>query len=92
LFSFGDAINSVTWALVGDFFGRQHFASIRGWIGMIQSLASMPAAVCTGWIYDRTQSYTYALLPFIVIYVLAALVLCQASPPKTPKVVGDLRR
>jgi MFS family permease len=91
LFSFGDAINSVTWALVGDFFGRQHFAGIRGWIGMIQSFASMPAAVYTGWIYDRTQSYTYALLPFIVIYVLAALVLYQASPPKTPKKAGDLR-
>ena len=27
LFSFGDGINSVTWALVGDFFGRQHFAT-----------------------------------------------------------------
>ena len=90
LFSFGDAINSVTWALVGDFFGRQHFASIRGWIGMIQSLAAMPAAVCTGWIYDQTQSYTYALLPFVVIYVLAALVLCQASPPKAPPKAGDL--
>jgi nitrate/nitrite transporter NarK len=76
--------------LVGDFFGRQHFASIRGWIGMIQSFASMPAAVYTGWIYDRTQSYTYALLPLAVIYVLAALVLCQASPPKAPPKVGDL--
>jgi sugar phosphate permease len=91
LFSFGDAINSVTWALVGDFFGRQHFGSIRGWIGMIQSLAAMPAAVCTGWIYDQTQSYTYALVPFIVVYGLAALVLWQASPPKMPKKAGDLR-
>ena len=71
LFSFGDGINSVTWALVGDFFGRKHFATIRGWIGMIQSFASMPAAVFTGWIYDQTQSYTYALIPFIVIYGLA---------------------
>jgi OFA family oxalate/formate antiporter-like MFS transporter len=92
LFSFGDAINSVTWALVGDFFGRQHFGSIRGWIGMIQSLAAMPAAVCTGWIYDQTQSYTYALVPFIVVYGLAALVLWQASPPKMPKKAGDFRR
>ena len=43
LFSFADGINSVTWALVGDFFGRKHFATIRGWIGMIQSFVSMPA-------------------------------------------------
>jgi MFS family permease len=81
LFSFGDGINSVTWALVGDFFGRKQFATIRGWIGMLQSLASMPAAVFTGWVYDQTQSYTAALIPFIVLYSLAALVLLRTSPP-----------
>jgi sugar phosphate permease len=92
LFSFGDAINSVTWALVGDFFGRKQFATIRGWIGMIQSLVSMPAAVFTGWVYDQTQSYASALILFIVVYGLAALVLCQASHPKTAKEAGNLHR
>lgn len=82
LSSFADAINSVTWALVGDLFGRRHFATIRGWMGMIQSLATMPAAVFTGWVYDQTQSYTYALLPFMALYGLAGLLLWQASPPK----------
>jgi MFS family permease len=85
LFSFGDAINSVTWALVGDFFGRKQFATIRGWIGMIQSLTAMPAAVFTGWIYDQTQSYTYALIPFVGIYGLAGLVLWRAPRPQRPQ-------
>jgi MFS family permease len=85
LFSFADGVNSVTWALVGDFFGREQFATIRGWIGMIQSLASMPAAVFTGWIYDQTQSYSSALIPFIALYGLAALVLWQASRPTRPR-------
>jgi MFS family permease len=84
LFSFADGVNSVTWALVGDFFGRNHFASIRGWIGMIQSLVAMPAAVFTGWIFDQTQSYAYALTPFIVIYALAGLALWQVPRPKRP--------
>ena len=44
------------WALVGDFFGRRSFATIRGWIAMLQSIASVPGAVFTGWIYDQTQS------------------------------------
>jgi MFS family permease len=81
LFSFGDGINSVTWALVGDFFGRTHFATIRGWIGMLQSVASMPAAVFTGWIYDQTQSYTYALIPFIASYAVAGLLLWRLPHP-----------
>ena len=84
LFSFGDGINSVTWALVGDCFGRTHFATIRGWISMFQSFASMPAAVFTGWIYDQTQSYTQALLAFIVCYGVAGLILCLVPSPKRP--------
>ena len=84
LFSFGDGVNSVTWALVGDCFGRAHFATIRGWIGMLQSLFSMPAAVFTGWIYDQTQSYTYALIPFIVSYCLAGLILWRLPQPDRP--------
>jgi MFS family permease len=85
LSSFADGVNSVTWALVGDFFGRNHFASIRGWMGMIQSLVAMPGAVFTGWVYDQTQSYTYAMIPFIVIYALAGLALWQAPRPRRPQ-------
>src|SRR5213594_4418497 len=84
LFSFGDGINSVTWALVGDCFGRTHFATIRGWISMFQSFASMPAAVFSGWIYDQTQSYTYALVVFIVCYGVAGLLLWLVPHPKRP--------
>jgi nitrate/nitrite transporter NarK len=84
LFSCGDGINSVTWALVGDFFGRTHFATIRGWIGTLQSVASMPAAVFTGWIYDQTQSYTYALIPFMISYCVAGLILWKLPHPERP--------
>ena len=84
LFSFGDGINSVTWALVGDCFGRAHFATIRGSIGMLQSAFSMPAAVFTGWIYDQTQSYTYALIPLTISYCLAGLILWWLPHPERP--------
>ena len=82
LFSFGDAVNSVTWALVGDCFGRQSFATIRGWIGMIQSFASMPAAVFMGWMYDQTQSYTYALIPLVASYAVSGLLLWWLPRPQ----------
>lgn len=84
LFSFGDGINSVTWALVGDLFGRTHFATIRGWMGMLQSAASMPAAVATGWIYDQTQSYMWALVAFIAAYAASGLLLWSMPQPAQP--------
>jgi len=84
LFSFGDGINSVTWALVGDCFGRENFATIRGWIGMVQSMVSMPAAVFMGWVYDQTQSYTYALIPLVVSYAVSGLILWRLRLPERP--------
>ena len=82
LFACGEGINSVTWALVGDFFGRRNFATIRGWIGMLQSIVSIPGAVFTGWIYDQTQSYTYALIPFAISYGAAGLVMWRLPHPE----------
>src|SRR5262249_39257625 len=84
LFAFRDAINSVTWGLVGACFGRSHFATTRGWMGMFQSAASMPAAVVTGWIYDQTQSYTSALVAFMIAYTAAGLILWRLPHPERP--------
>jgi hypothetical protein len=41
----------------------------------------MPAAVVTGFIYDRTQSYTYALIVFITCYVVAGLIVWGLPQP-----------
>jgi MFS family permease len=84
LFACGEGINSVTWALLGDCFGRTNFGTIRGWISMFQSIASMPAAVLTGWIYDQTQSYAYALIAFIICYGVAGLILWRLPQPTRP--------
>jgi MFS family permease len=92
LFSFGDGVNSVTWALVGDAFGRAHFGTIRGWISMFQSFASMPAAVYTGWVYDRTQSYTQALIAFVICYGVAACVIWLIPRPVRPAPRGVAAR
>jgi MFS-type transporter involved in bile tolerance (Atg22 family) len=49
---------------------------------MFQSFASMPAAVFTGWIYDQTQSYSYAVIAFIICYGVAGLLLWWLPQPE----------
>jgi hypothetical protein len=44
----------------------------------------MPAAVFTGWIYDQTQSYTYAMIPFVISYCVAGLILWKLPHPERP--------
>ena len=38
----------------------------------------------TGWVYDQTQSYTYALIRFVVCYGVAGLILCWLPAPEQP--------
>jgi nitrate/nitrite transporter NarK len=48
----------------------------------------MPAAVLTGWIYDQTQSYTHALIAFVICYGVAAVVLWLVPHPTRPARLG----
>lgn len=58
LFSVFEGLFPVTWATVGDFFGRRNFAKIRGTMSLLYSWGSVIGPVLAGAVYDRTQSYT----------------------------------
>ncbi len=79
-----DSTNSMAHALVGDLFGRKNFATIRGWIGLIQSLFAMGAPVFAGWIYDKFESYTLVIIPFIAAYLYAAVLFWAIPKPRPP--------
>ena len=61
LFSTLDAAFPVTWAISGDFFGRKHFATIRGNMTFFYMWGSALGPVIAGYLYDQTQSYTAVL-------------------------------
>jgi MFS family permease len=71
----------LTWATVGDFFGRNHFARVRGSMSFLYTWGSVLGPVMAGAIYDRTQSYMY--LPWIlgvVCWVTAILYILLVAP------------
>ena len=61
LFSTLDAAFPVTWAISGDFFGRKHFATIRGNMTFFYMWGSALGPVIAGYLYDQSQSYTAVL-------------------------------
>ena len=79
-----ESINSNANAMVGDFFGRKSFATVRGWIGLVASIIPIPAPVFTGWVYDQTQSYSLAIFPFVGAYLLSALLFWLTPKPRLP--------
>jgi cyanate permease len=80
-FALGETGNSPAWAVIGNFFGRTNYATIRGSTGFAQSVISLPAPVVAGWLYDTTQSYTIALIPVATAYLISFLLFWTLRRP-----------
>lgn len=68
-----DAAFPVTWAISGDFFGRKHFATIRGNMTFCYMWGSALGPVIAGYVYDQTQSYGSVLWGLVVTLSLSVL-------------------
>jgi len=81
-FSVTEGAAGLTWALIGDYFGRRAFATLRGGVNLAVSFGALAAPVIAGRVYDMTQSYERALLPFAGLYVAAAVVFMILPEPE----------
>ena len=84
LLAASETANPLAWAIMGDFFGRRSYATLRGWQHLPDQLMSMSTPVWMGLIFDHTGSYFIALIPLVVIYTLAAIFYLVIPRPKTP--------
>jgi hypothetical protein len=82
LLAVSESASPLGWAIMGDFFGRKNFATLRGWQHLPDQLMSMSTPVWMGLIFDRTGSYLWALIPLIVIHSLSALCFWTLPAPK----------
>jgi MFS family permease len=64
----------INWAQIGDYFGRQSYAALRGVMGVSYGLAAFISPIFAGWTFDRTGSYAIVFLSFSAI-LLAAVFL-----------------
>ena len=84
-FAFIMATAPLNWALIGDFFGRGSYATIRGIMGVGYGLATFLSPIYAGWIFDRTESYNIVLVTFSIILTFTAFCFIVLSPPaRTP--------
>lgn len=82
LFSVFEGLFPVTWATVGDFFGRKNFAKIRGSMSFLYTWGSVLGPVLAGAVYDRTQSYELLFGMLLSISWLTALLYFILFQPK----------
>ena len=81
LWSIGYGAGTLNWALIGDYFGRRHFATVRGMMGLFFSLGGIGGPLFAGWVYDTTGTYSLAVAVFAIANVLSAILYWIAHPP-----------
>ena len=85
----GDTAGIITWATLGDFYGRRRFATLRGIITFSHSWALIVSPTFVGWWADHTGcgssdpvtegGCSYSLPLWIGIIVLGLAALCYSS-------------
>ena len=83
-FGCAQASNSITWVLVGQFFGRRDFGKLVGGITMVQTLLSTSAPIAAGVVFDSTEAYTIAFFGVGIIYLASGLLFWNLKAPVKP--------
>ena len=61
----GDGAGIIVWAALGEYYGREKFASLRGIITFSHSWVMIAMPVFAGWVYDHYGTFDPALIPAI---------------------------
>jgi MFS family permease len=81
LFTVVESTFPVNWSAVGDFFGRRHFAKIRGTMSFVQTWGAVAGPVIAGATYDSTHSYAHLLWGLIGVLLVTALLYALVVNP-----------
>jgi MFS family permease len=61
------------WAVVGDLFGRKHYAKIRGYMTLFYTWGGVLGPVIAGAIFDHWKTYEPLFWSLVVLYIVAGL-------------------
>jgi len=81
LFVFLESVFPITWATVGDIFGRSNFAKIRGTMSFFYMWGGVIGPVLAGRIYDQSQSYNFMLWLLVAVLIVSALLYTLLDKP-----------
>ena len=79
-----EGITPVNWGIIGDYFGRHHYATLRGIINMSYSWALLSVPFAAGWWFDQYTSYTVPIIVSLGASVASAVVYALLRQPKLP--------
>ncbi len=85
-----EGITPVNWGVIGNYFGRNHYATLRGIINMSYSWALLLVPFATGWWFDQYISYTWPLVISLGAAAISAVIYGLMRQPKLPSRLDTL--
>ena len=79
-----EGITPVNWGAIGDYFGRHHYATLRGIINLSYSWALLFVPFAAGWWFDQHASYTVPIAVSLGAAAASAVVYALMRQPKLP--------
>ncbi len=87
----GDGAGVLIWAALGEYYGRDRFATLRGMITFSHSWVQIAVPVFTGWVFDQTDSYSWAIGPAVIFAGLSSLsFMLVKKPPQLTKAPAEV--
>ena len=92
LFAICDASAPTNWAVVGEYFGRQTFSRLRGYIQFANFPGVLFAPVFVGWWYDHHHSYAFPIWIYTGVSLVGALTFAvlKRPPSNAPAPGGEI--
>lgn len=75
-------------SMTGEYFGRRHYATLRGTNQFFTAGGGFAATLLTGWVFDWTGAYTLALVPMVFVATASAPFFFALRYPTPPKGAG----
>ena len=80
-----EGITPVNWGVIGNYFGRHHYATLRGIINMSYSWALLLVPFATGWWFDQYTSYSWPIVISLGAAVASTVIYALMRQPKIPQ-------
>ncbi len=92
LYGIGMGTSIIFGVMLGRYYGRKAYGSIRGTSMAFQAGPGMAAPIYAGWVCDTTGSYIPSFITFGAALAVATVIMSFAAPPRPPARITDIHQ
>ncbi|MCL0043266.1 MFS transporter, partial [Dehalococcoidia bacterium] len=81
VYGFGGGAHALNRAILGEYFGQDHYAKIWGVLSMATTPLAAAGPIFTGGVFDYFGNYDIAIITFVAVYAVSAVAYFVCRKP-----------